>query len=77
MIAICALLFFAHNCYSQSVIQTDSGPVRGFIDNNATIYLGIPFAAPPIGELRWKPPQPPKSWTSVLNANSFVTSCKN
>lgn len=38
-------------------------------------FLGIPFAAPPIGPLRWKPPQPAKKWTSIRNATAFAPAC--
>lgn len=37
--------------------------------------MGIPFAEPPIQELRWKPPEPKKSWTGVLKTNQFVKAC--
>ena len=37
--------------------------------------MGIPFAEPPIQELRWKPPEPKKSWTGVLETNQFVKAC--
>jgi para-nitrobenzyl esterase len=50
-------------------IMTDaglvSGEVLGDVGKEVRIYRGIPYAAPPIGELRWKPPQPVKSWTGV------------
>jgi para-nitrobenzyl esterase len=38
-------------------------------------YLGVPFAAPPVGELRWRAPQPVKAWAGVFNADSLRTSC--
>src|SRR5579875_3249824 len=38
-------------------------------------YLGIPFAAPPIGELRWKPPQPVVPWQGVRAADRFSPAC--
>ncbi len=39
-----------------------------------SVYRGLPFAAPPIGELRWRPPQPPKPWSGVRDATSFLSS---
>ena len=46
------------------VIATASGPLAGLASGATCTYQGVPFAAPPVGPLRWKPPQPPASWTS-------------
>ena len=40
------------------VVNTKEGPVRGFKIKDVDVFLGIPFAAPPVGNLRWQPPQP-------------------
>ena len=53
----------------------DSGIVEGVINGDIAIFKGIPFAAPPVGDLRWKPPQPAKSWTGILKANKFGPEC--
>jgi len=57
-----------------SIVKIDSGWVAG---SGATVrvYKGIPYAAPPVGDLRWKPPQPPKPWKGVLLAKSFPAMC--
>src|SRR5712692_5419517 len=39
------------------------------------VYRGIPFALPPVGALRWKPPQPPASWQGVRQATEFSNAC--
>lgn len=59
------------------VIKTDLGKVRGKMsaDGQARDFLGIPFAAPPIGPLRWKPPQPAVEWRGVRQATSFGSRC--
>jgi len=57
------------------VIQLDSGPIRGKVEDGVHIFSGIPYAAPPIGDLRWKPPQKIASWTHVRNSTSFGSSC--
>src|SRR6476660_9883618 len=44
------------------VVETKYGKVEGYREENIRIYKGIPFAAPAIGDLRWKAPQPPVSW---------------
>lgn len=58
-----------------SVLKTDGGPVRGVEQGAMNAYLGIPYAAPPVGNLRWMPPKKPASWTSVLDASKFASSC--
>ena len=54
-----------------------SGFVTGTTDKmpDVRVYRGIPYAAPPVGNLRWKPPQPPAPWTSVYAATGFGPSC--
>lgn len=58
-------------------VQTASGVVEGFTspDKTIRIFEGIPFAAPPIGKLRWRPPQPVAPWTGVRKATSFGARC--
>ena len=41
-------------------------------DPRVTVYKGVPFAAPPVGDLRWRPPQPAKDWDGVLQADRFA-----
>jgi len=53
-------------------VKTDSGFVRGVSANGLVMYKGIPFAAPPVGDLRWRPPQPVKPWAGVLAADKFA-----
>ncbi|HZD01949.1 MAG TPA: carboxylesterase family protein, partial [Actinomycetes bacterium] len=55
-------------CTAGTTVQTTNGPVCGIVDNGVSQWLGIPFAAPPVGDLRWAPPQPPQPWTSTLQA---------
>ncbi len=62
-------------CAPDTVRQTINGPVCGVVVNNDAEWLGIPYASPPIGDLRWAPPQPPAPWTSPLQATAFGSSC--
>ncbi len=56
-------------------VATASGRVAGTrLDSGVKAYLGIPFAAPPVGDLRWAPPQP-ASWSGVFNADRFGPEC--
>ena len=65
------------NVYAQIRVNTDSGAIEGRIDNNAGVrsFKGIPFAAPPVGELRWRAPQPAQKWTGVRQAQQFAARC--
>ncbi|MHC4985580.1 MAG: carboxylesterase/lipase family protein, partial [Planctomycetota bacterium] len=59
-------------------VQTQSGPIAGdYTDvlGEVRAFLGIPFAAPPIDELRWQPPQPHAPWSEVRDATEFGASC--
>jgi para-nitrobenzyl esterase len=55
-------------------VSTGDGPVQGFVQNGAITFLGIPYAAPPTGALRWKPPAPP-AHHALLDATQFASSC--
>jgi para-nitrobenzyl esterase len=58
-----------------AVVQTAEGAVRGLEAHGMQKYLGIPYAAPPIGALRWMPPQPHAGWSGVFNATEFGSHC--
>jgi len=60
---------------SGPVVQTAEGPVSGLINDGVNEFKGIPYAAPPIGELRWRPPQPVAHWEQPLDATSFANTC--
>jgi para-nitrobenzyl esterase len=61
----------------QDLVKTENGIVSGTLnaDHTVRMFKGIPFAAPPIGELRWKPPQPASSWTGIRQADKFGSPC--
>jgi para-nitrobenzyl esterase len=54
--------------------RTSTGWVRGTIADGNRLFKGIPFAAPPVGDLRWRPPQGAASWTGVRDATTAVAS---
>lgn len=58
-----------------TLIQTPYGPVRGFQSSGTNAWRGIPYAKAPIGDLRFRPPQPPAKRTDVLEATDFGASC--
>ncbi|GHE84134.1 carboxylic ester hydrolase [Amycolatopsis deserti] len=57
------------------VVRTDAGTVEGKTTGAVDSFLGIPFAAPPVGELRWQPPQPAPAWPGVRPATSYGPAC--
>ncbi len=56
-------------------VRLDTGELQGVADDGVATYKGIPFAAPPVGELRWRPPQPAAPWTGVRQATEFRADC--
>ena len=59
-----------------TIIQTDNGQVEGLPNADASVvaFKGIPFAAPPVGDLRWKAPQPVQNWEGVRECKEFSSS---
>ena len=70
-------LFFSITSFTQvkePVVKTEAGSVSGTTDDEIDIFKGIPFAAPPVGELRWKAPQPVQPWADVKKCDTFSAS---
>lgn len=57
------------------VVRTVDGPVRGARADGVVAFKGIPFAAPPVGALRWRAPQPVARWTAVRDATAYAADC--
>jgi len=53
-------------------IRVEGGSVQGAAEDGLTVYRGIPFAAPPVGDLRWRAPQPAAKWEGVRQADQFA-----
>lgn len=74
---LCAsLLCWSAACPAQTrqtpVLTVDGGQIEGVVDEEGvTVYRGIPYAAPPVGDLRWKQPQPVQPWQGVRRCDTF------
>jgi para-nitrobenzyl esterase len=55
--------------------KVTGGAVSGTAENGISMFKGIPFAAPPVGDLRWKAPAPVKPWSGVMKADAFAKAC--
>lgn len=68
------VLLAAGSCFAQqpAPVKVADGLLQGTYENGLTVYKGIPFAAPPVGNLRWYPPQPAVKWKGVRQATKFA-----
>jgi para-nitrobenzyl esterase len=60
---------------SAAVVRVEGGELQGVVADGVITFKGIPFAAPPVGDLRWRPPQPAAKWTGVRQAAEFGADC--
>jgi len=73
---VLSLFACSSSAASPEIVDTEQGAVRGVaIGDDVTAWLGIPYAAPPIGELRWAPPAPAPHWSGVRDARSWSPTC--
>jgi para-nitrobenzyl esterase len=73
--AVSASPMRGHAGGSGPVVGTSHGAVRGLANGAIDEFLGIPYAAPPVGVLRWRPPQPAARWSGVRDATQFGPHC--
>ena len=75
--ALLAGLMSSHIAMAADEVATESGELLGTTNRDHTVrmFKGVPFAAPPRGDLRWKAPQPTPKWTGVRRANKYGPAC--
>ncbi|MDX2031542.1 MAG: carboxylesterase/lipase family protein [Blastocatellia bacterium] len=77
VVALLVATALTGSAVAQDLVKTANGTLEGSVDKSAGIrsFKGVPFAAPPVGELRWKPPQPVKNWQGARKADKFGPRC--
>lgn len=70
-----AALLIASAAQAQPKAKVETGVVSGFANDHANIFLNIPYAAPPVGELRWAQPKPPSAWSGERDGTRRGPSC--
>ena len=73
--ALVAAVFVSYATAEISETEVTGGRVAGVTADGVVSFKGIPFAAPPVGPLRWRSPQPVRPWTGVKQASSFAPGC--
>lgn len=63
---------FTGICQLSAPVKVQGGLVQGTVEDGLSVFKGIPFAAPPTGELRWKAPQPPTNWDGVKTTTQYA-----
>jgi para-nitrobenzyl esterase len=76
-LAIMVILFVAANSVRAAIqyAQVSGGRVQGEVQDGLASFKGLPFAAPPVGALRWRVPQPVVAWSGVRKADAFAPAC--
>jgi para-nitrobenzyl esterase len=75
VLAIVAILALATTA-TAAPVRVDGGRVEGTVQDGIRTWLGIPYAAPPVGDLRWRAPQPVVPWSGVRQATAFSKACR-
>jgi para-nitrobenzyl esterase len=72
-VAVCSEL--CPGAATPAPVKVEGGLVQGVAAGGLTVYKGLPFAAPPVGGLRWRAPQPAAKWTGVRSADQYAPGC--
>ncbi len=69
---VCPLIMNACSALPPEQVKVEQGIVQGTVEDGLRIFKGIPFAAPPVGELRWKAPQPAEKWEGIKQTTEYA-----
>jgi carboxylesterase type B len=72
--SLALFVIFRSTAFCQAV-KVEGGLLEGTVEDGLRVYRGIPYAAPPVGNLRWQPPQPAPTWGRVRAADQFGRAC--
>lgn len=75
LLAMIALALGAQPALAGPVVRLEHGAVQGKVSGAAEAFLGVPYAAPPVGPLRWRAPQPAAGWSGTRDATRFGAGC--
>ena len=73
--ALCLMVGHMASAAMTDPVQTEGGLVQGMAEGDLTVFKGVPFAAPPVGDLRFKPPAPVQKWSGVRETKAFAPAC--
>lgn len=74
LLGLTLLGLFGSAAFAETV-KVEGGLLQGTIEDGLRAYHGIHYAAPPVGDLRWRPPHPPSKWDGVRVADQFGRAC--
>jgi para-nitrobenzyl esterase len=75
LFAATAVFCFAVSASAQDTVMIETGKLKGVTSDGITSFKGIPYATPPVGALRWRPPQPAERWSGVRDASQYGHDC--
>ncbi|MCV9387366.1 carboxylesterase/lipase family protein [Reichenbachiella ulvae] len=74
LLIIISVIIFSCSEQDPSIVEVEGGVLKGTVEGDLRVFKGIPFAQPPVGDLRWKAPQPPEKWDGIRQAVEYAPS---